>query len=308
MAISRKRVIVTYLIVDLLDIVMNLAVALLTGSMVMLTETIQGVADVVTDMLLVVGFYRSGLPADQSKPFGYGKEAFYWAMVANFVMLVFTAGLSLYLGWERFLNPESVDMIGLTYVTLSISLVANFYSLSLSLRQMLGKRQLKKVLRTVLDTPYALTKTAFVLDLVGFLAALIGLVFLIMYGITGWQRFDGLGAMMVGMILAGLSVVLLFSLKDLIVGKSAGWYLENKIRQKALGIARVEEVLDLKTMYVGPEKLLVNLELHFADNLNTDELEKVIDQVKQELRSAIPIIDHVQVEAETPEPKKRHKK
>lgn len=303
MPISAKRAVVTSFVVDVIDIVMNVVVALITGSVVMLVEAIQGVSDVTTDVLLLVGLRRSQLPADKDMPFGYGKEAFFWTLLAAIVMLIVTAGLTIYFGFRRFLNPEPAAHLGLALGALTVSILVNSYSFSLSLRRILGKRKLIKFPQTFFESPLALTKTTFVLDFIGAVAALIGLISLLFYGLTGDMRYDGLGAVVIGVALALLSLLLILGLKDLIVGSAAPATIIAQIRKVVGETPQVKEILDLKTMQLGPEKILVNLELHFANNLTTDEIEKLIDTIKSELIEHIPLIDHVQIELETPEKK-----
>lgn len=57
--ISAKQSILTSLVVDFFDIVVNLFVAIITGSIVMVAETIHGVADFIAVLFLYIGLKRS---------------------------------------------------------------------------------------------------------------------------------------------------------------------------------------------------------------------------------------------------------
>lgn len=63
-------------------------------------------------------------------------------------------------------------------------------------------------------------------------------------------------------------------------------------------IPEVVAIQDIKAMHIGPEALLINIDIHAKNNLTTDELEKVIDKVKEEIRKDLPSATHVQVELE----------
>src|SRR5262245_27484718 len=104
--ISARRVVTTCFAVDLYDVVLNLVTAILTGSVVVLTEALQGLADLLTSGLLWVGVQRSRRRANRAHRFGYGKELFFWILMAGVSMFVLTAGFSFYFGLRRFLNPE----------------------------------------------------------------------------------------------------------------------------------------------------------------------------------------------------------
>ena len=125
------------------------------------------------------------------------------------------------------------------------------------------------------------TKTTFILDLMGSVASLVGTLALLIYVITGDIRFDGIGAIIIGIVLAVLAFLLLMGIRDLLVGRSASAETEAKIRDAALTVPEVDKVLDLKTLHVGSEKLLVNLEVNMDNDLNTDELEKLMAQIER---------------------------
>src|SRR5918994_4106255 len=143
--ISERRVLVTTFWVDLLDVALNLSVAILTGSVVMLSEFFQGLADLTAAAFLLVGFKRSRKKPDTRHPFGYGKEIYFWTLISAVVMMTFTATASFYVGLIRFLNPEDITHIEFGYGTLLITLVTNCYALSLSSRRLLKNKPLKQL-------------------------------------------------------------------------------------------------------------------------------------------------------------------
>jgi divalent metal cation (Fe/Co/Zn/Cd) transporter len=144
-------------------------------------------------------------------------------------------------------------------------------------------------------------KNALVLDLMGTSAAFFGLIALLLYQFAGEKRFDGIGAMIVGVTTAILAVILVLGLRGLLVGERAAPEIEEKIKEIALSVRKVKDVLDLRTMQVGPGKLLVDIEIHAQDGLTTDELEELTDKIKERLREKVSAIRYVQVELETPE-------
>jgi cation diffusion facilitator family transporter len=286
--------------VDLLDVTVNLVVAVLTGSVVMLAEFFQGLADLTAAAFLLVGHKRSRKRADKRHPFGYGKEVYFWTLISAVVMMTFTATASFYFGLMRFLEPEEISYIGLGYGTLGLTLVTNAYAFSLSSRRLLKNRPLKQLPELFMNSGAVTVKNALVLDLMGTSAAFFGLVSLLLYQFLGEKRFDGVGAMVVGVTTAVLAFVLILGLRGLLVGERAAPEIEEKIKEVALSIREVEEVLDLRTMQIGPDRLLVNIELHIEDGLKTEELEELIDKIKERIEEKVSSIRYVQVELETP--------
>jgi len=303
-SVTTKKVLLTSLFVDAIDVTTNVTVAIFTGSVVMLAEAMEGLADMASVSMLLVGFKRSQKRSNKQHPFGYGKEQYFWALLSTFLILGVTSTLSFFFGLQAFLHPEPIRYVGAAYVILTIAICSNGYALQLSLRKLDAQRSWRRFPKTFMESSAVTLKTAIVLDAMGTLAALFGLIALVIYGITGNGRFDGIGAMSIGVILLALALLLIFSTKELVTGRSAPEEMELKIHDAAMKIPEVQRVLDLRTMMLGPDKVLANIEIHLQDDLTTDEIEKIIDKIKRRVRRDVPIEVHVNVEPETP-PRKR---
>ncbi|MFI5240972.1 MAG: cation transporter, partial [Microgenomates group bacterium] len=126
--ITAKRAVLTSFYVDLLDIVLNLTVSAITGSVVMFAELFQGLADLISSGLLWIGLKRSK------------KEIYFWTILSALIMLVVASSMSFYFGLKRFLHPEEVKNILLAYTALSIAIISNGYAFLISLRRILGSK------------------------------------------------------------------------------------------------------------------------------------------------------------------------
>jgi len=299
-AVSEQRVLITTFLVDLLDVVINLVVAIMTGSVVLLAEFFQGLADLTAAGLLLIGHKRSKKRADKRHPFGYGKEVYFWTLISAVVMMTFTATASFYFGLMRFLDPEEIDRLWLGYLTLGITLATNLYAFTLSSSRLKKSKSFMQLPKLFHGSDDVTVKNALVLDLMGTTAAVSGLISLLLYQFAGEKRFDGIGAMFIGISTCVLAVVLVTSLRGLLVGERAAPEVEEKITKAALDIHEVKDVLDLRTMQIGLDKLLVNIEVHIEDGLSTDEIEKLTDKIKERLLEKVPSVKYVQVELETP--------
>jgi cation diffusion facilitator family transporter len=266
----------------------------------MLTQVLEGAADLISSGFLLIGFYRSKHKEDKTHPFGYGREIYFWSLLSALVMFGLTSTLSFYLGWQRFFHPQPLHDINFALIILIITFFTNGYAFSLSFSRLLKKRPLRHILRIFYRSSLVETKTTFILDLMGTCASFIGTIALAIYVFTGDLRFDGLGAMIIGIVLAIFSFFLVLGIRDLMIGKSASGETELKIKNAALEIGEVEEILDIKTLHVGSEKLLVNLYVHMRSRLGTRELEKLMDKIEDRVREEIPSAKYVQVELDTP--------
>jgi divalent metal cation (Fe/Co/Zn/Cd) transporter len=50
-------------------------------------------------------------------------------------------------------------------------------------------------------------------------------------------------------------------------------------------------------MHLGPDDILVNIDVEFADGLSTDELEAAIDRIESRVKEAVPSVTKIYIEA-----------
>lgn len=296
MNISAKRVVWTSFLVDLSDIILSLVVTLLSGSVVMFSRVLQGMVDLSASTFLVLGVRLSRRPPDKDHPFGHGREMYFWALISSLLMLFITATASFYLGWQRFLTPEPIRHLPWTFLSLGVTFITNGYAFSLSYKRLLRNYPARALVPIFFKSSLIETKTTFILDLMGTLASALGLLALGIFELTGNLRFDGLGAVAIGVMLAVFSFLLILGVKDLLVGRRAAPELEEEINLAATEVNGIERVIGVKTVYIGPESLLVVLDVAVAKDLNTSQIEKIIDEVKISIKKKVPRVSEIQVE------------
>ena len=299
--VSAEKAVVVSFIVDVSDVIINLIVAIMSGSVVMISQAMQGFADLVSSGLLILGVKRAKLPSDKIHPYGHGRELYFWTFLSTLFTFTITALVSFYLGFKRFMDPQEIQNLSLAYAVLIFSVFTNGYAMSLSLKRLLRKKPIDKIWSVFTHGALIETKASLVLDSTGVLASLFGIITLILYQFTGNARYDGLGAMLIAVILGILDIYLIKRAKDLLVGRSASSESENKIIIAVKSFQEVEAILDLRTLHIGPEKLMINIEVNLVDNLNTDKIEKLIDQIEEKIKVKVPTAANIQIELETPE-------
>lgn len=297
---SVSRVVITSFLVDFLDVLSSFIVTILSGSVVMLAQVLEGLADLAASGFLLIGLIRSRRPSNRKHPFGYGLELYFWTMLAALVILGVTSTLSIYFGWRRLFNPTPITHLYLAFAILILTCFTNGYALSLSIKRLLNGRSILRVGEIFARSSKIETKTTFVLDLTGTLASVFGLLALVFYKKTGDLVFDGLGAIAIGGLLAVFGAVLVITVRELMIGQSASEEVEGRIRKATMIQPEVKNVLDLKTLHIGPEKLLVNAEVNLNSNLTTKEIEQIVDRIKEDIKKEVPQVKHIQVEIETP--------
>lgn len=267
----------------------------------MFTQALEGFTDLVSSGVLVIGLRRSLRKEDRMHPFGYGREIYFWTLISALVMLGSSAVLSIYFGYQRFTHPHAIEDLPVALAVLFITIFTNGYAFMLSYRRLVKHRSFRNLIHIFYLSSLIEIKTTFILDLMGTCASILGVIALGLYVITGDSRYDGLGAMIIGAVLIFFGIMLIEGIRDLLVGRSAPAYIEAKIKEGALKVPEVDEVLGIKTVHMGSERLLVDLDVHMKSNLETRELEVLMDEVKAEVRKVVPTVKYIQVELETRE-------
>lgn len=298
-SISSQRVVITSFLVDVSDVVLNIIVALLSGSVVMLVEGLQGFVDLVTSGFLLIGLRSSQRRSNKWHRFGYGREVYFWTLMSSIIMLTLTATASIAFGVQRILNPAPIFHIPMTLGLLIIGITSNGYAFSLSYKRLRAPHPRQRFLKTFFLSDRIETKATLILDLMGMLSAVFGLLAISFYAITGDSRFDGIGAILIGGLIAILSVILMAEVKDLLVGRSADPHTEQRIKRITRSFPRVIGVMDLRTMYIGSDSILVNMEINVRKNLDTRAIEELTDRIKARIQRQIPTIKHIQIEIES---------
>lgn len=216
-------------------------------------------------------------------------------------MFIGTGGLSFYFGWQQFTNPQPIENIGLAFAMLTIGITANAYALSLSVHRLKYLYKGFSWWHQLRHSSAAETKATFLIDVLGTSSAIFGFLALVVFVLTNNPQFDGLGSMVIGLSMMGMSMLLLRDVRDFIVGRAVEPHIAERIIGAAQSVKGVQDILDLRTMYLGSSSILVILEVHLHDGLETNEIEAITDNVKEVVQENIPEVHHIQVEIETPD-------
>jgi cation diffusion facilitator family transporter len=288
----------------------NLAIAaakavagVLSGSAAVLSEAVHSLADTLTEILLFIALRRGSRPADPEHPFGHGKSAYLWALLAAAGTLVLGAGFAIYRGMRTI--AEGSDESGhflVAYVVLGVSFALEGVSLLRAVRQLrLGAaRYTVTVLRFLRRTPDTTVKAVTLEDsaaLVGLVLAALGLG---LTQLTGSSVPDGVASILIGVLLAVVAILLISTNVSLIVGQAPGPRLQSGIRAELEALPDVTEVLEVMAMYLGPDSLLVAARIHFAE-ASVAGLAASADEAERRLRARFPVITHVFLDP-TPRP------
>ncbi len=286
----------------LIALAANVAIALVkafagvvSGSAAMLAEAAHSVADTTNQGLLLTSIKLGEREADREHPFGYGKERFFWSFLAAVLIFVAGAVFSIGQGVLELIRPQNESSYALVYGTLAFAFLAEGASLVRAVRQTRGEAREagKGWLEYVRESTEPTAKTVVGEDLVAVAGLVIAAIGVGLHQATGNSAWDAAAAIAVGLMLVYVAFVLGRNFKELLIGAAAQPEDVERIRQIVQAEPGIDEVLDLRTMYVGPRSLLVAVRADLADHVDADDVEQIANDVDQRLREAVPDVSEV---------------
>jgi cation diffusion facilitator family transporter len=274
--------------------VIKLAAGLLTGSSAMLAEAAHSAADTLNQAFLLTSVHRGKRPADPSHPFGYGQERYFWSLLAAFGIFVAGGGFSIFEGILALGHEGSGDLL-IAYIALALAGVAEGISFIRAYSQMRGeaRRDRTGLVEHVQRSPDTTVKAAFFEDS----AAMIGLVLaaagLALRQLTGSGVWDAAASMAIGALLIVVAVKLGLDSRELLIGRAAEPEEQQIIREVIEKAPGVDALIELLTMHLGPDHLLVAARVDFSGDINADEAEDLATKIDRRLAEQLSVTPHV---------------
>ena len=263
---------------------------LVSGSSSMLAESVHSLADTGNQGLLLLGGRKSRKLADASHPFGYGRERYVYAFVVSIILFSIGGVFSIYEGVEKIqhANDHALENPIVPLVILLVAIGLESFSLRTAIREsnhVRGKQGWISFIRHAKapELPVVLLEDVAALTGLVFAFAGVGLTTITHNGI-----FDAIGTLAIGVLLVAVAIILGIETKSLLVGEGANVGDTDKIRNAINAHPDVEALIHMKTLYLGPDELLVAAKLAFAKSKKLSDVAESIDAVEAAIRTAVP--------------------
>ena len=298
MASSRKLVIYAALAGNALIAIMKFIAASITGSSVMFSEGIHSVVDTGNQMLLLYGLKQAKKPADARFPFGHGKEIYFWSFIVAIMIFAVGAGISIYEGIHRLLNPAPLENFLVIYIVLSLAMVfegAAWFFAFREFKRAKGKWGYIEAVQRGKDPSLFVVLFE---DSAAMLGLMVALLATILTQLTGNLYLDGIASIVIGLILAGTALWLAIETKGLLIGESANIHVVNGIKKITKAYDKIEHVNEVLTMHMGPEFILVNISVEFKDAATATEIEDTVSQLDAAIKNEYENVKRIFIEGE----------
>ncbi len=298
MASGSKLVIIAALIGNSLISVTKFVAASITGSSAMLSEGIHSLVDSGNQVLLLYGMKRAAKPPDEDFPFGHGKEIYFWSFIVAILIFALGGGISIYEGIQHIQHPEPISNPMINYIVLGLAMVFEGVAWYFAFREFSRSKGRWGFLEAI---QRAKNPTIFVVlfeDSAAMLGLMVAFAGVWMSQATGILIFDGIASVIIGLILIGTSIWLAYETKSLLIGESANTAVIRGIRDSLRGRPHVEHVNEVLTMHMGPDFILANISVDFADKISAEEVEADIAAIDRAIKQKFPEVKRVFIEAE----------
>jgi cation diffusion facilitator family transporter len=261
----------------------------ISGSASMLAEAIHSCADSSNQLLLLLGGKKAKRAADREHPFGYGRERYVYAFIVAIILFSIGGLFSLYEGINKLQHPHEVTNVWIPIIVLVIAIVLESFSLRTAIQESNKVREPGQSWVSFVRHSKAPELPVVLLEDI---AALLGLVLALfsvgLTAITGDPLWDAIGTLCIGVLLILVAIVLGIETKSLLVGEGANVNDHDAIIAAIEAGDEVEKLIHMKTLYLGPDEMLVAAKVALSSDKLIRNAASDIDQIEIRIRAAVP--------------------
>jgi len=259
-----------------------------SGSGSMLAEAIHSLADSGNQVLLLIGGSKAKREATQNHPFGYGRQRYIYAFMVSIVLFSIGGLFSVYEGIQKLQHPHELELFWLPLVILGVSIVLESFSLRTALREVAhdrGQLSLIEYIRHAKAPELPVVVLEDIAALVGLVLAFLGVG---LTAVTGNPMWDAVGTLAIGALLVAVAVILGAETSSLLIGEGATREDYAAILQQLNETPGVIQVVHSKTLYLGPDELMLAAKIAVAPSISAQEVAGIIDLAESRVRAAVP--------------------
>ncbi|MFI1731925.1 cation diffusion facilitator family transporter [Streptomyces acidicola] len=274
----------------------NLAIAVskfvafaFSGSSSMLAEGVHSLADSGNQALLLVGGKKAQREATPQHPFGYGRERYIYAFLVSIILFSVGGMFALYEGYQKILHPHELDNWYWPVGVLVFAIIAESLSFRTAIKEsntLRGNKSWKDFIRHAKAPELPVVLLEDLGALVGLILALGGVGLALLTGDGVW---DGIGTLLIGILLILIAVVLALETKSLLLGEAAGAEEVAKIEKALVDGDTVTGIIHMRTLHLGPEELLVAAKVAVQHDDTAAEVATAINAAEARVRESVPI-------------------
>ncbi|MBI5000511.1 MAG: cation transporter [Euryarchaeota archaeon] len=309
MTITSTKVVKIALACNLCIMAVKGIAAWLSGSSALFSETLHSLADSINSVLLLVGIQAAARPPDGKHPFGYSRAIYFWSLIGAVLMFGVIASASLFRGLEQIIHGGEIEYVELAIACTALSTafegVAVYYAIKgIHASKSSVTRHKKGILNAYRGSGDPTIKMVLIEDCLSLSGVIIALVGLVGVSVLGMHRIDGFAGLIIGFMIGVFALYLIDENRKRLLGESASIEMEEAIRRYALSDPDIVNVLSLKTIQVGANKVLVYLVIELEPKLLIEDVREITRSIEKRIVDGIPEVIDCFIEMDTPTPDK----
>jgi cation diffusion facilitator family transporter len=281
---------------DLAIAVTKFIAAVMTRSSAMLSEGIHSLIDSINELLLLLGLHKSKQPADKERPFGYGKELYFWSFIVSMLIFILGGGASLYEGINRLLHPQPISNVWWSYSVLIVAFIFNLLSSITAYKAFNKQRGDESFWRSFTKSKDPSTFVVLFEDLSGISGIVVAFIGVWLGSHFNNKYADGMASILIGFILIAFSGFLLRESRSLLMGET----ISKETLADIIALTQSDEAVTKVTrdfsMYMAPEEVLLQLMVVFKKDLSTAQILSSIKRIKRSINEKYPRIKQIFIE------------
>ncbi|MHA4895930.1 cation diffusion facilitator family transporter [Pedobacter sp. PWIIR3] len=295
---ASKKSIYSALIANLLIAITKFIAGALSSSAAMISEGIHSLVDTVNQLLLLFGIHQSKKPADAARPFGYGKELYFWSFIVSILIFGLGGGLSIYQGITHIIHPDELRDPTWNYVVLGLSVIFEGSSLYIAWKEFNETRQGDSWWRSIIQSKNPASFLVLFEDGGAVLGLIIVAICLFIGHHFNLPYMDGLASLLVGLLLVAISMILARESRSLLMGEGIATETQQKIISLAQHDETVIQARHILSTYQSPEEVVLMLIIAFKDDLDTEDINKAIIRIRRSIKAAFPLVSFIIIQPE----------
>ena len=221
------------------------------------------------------------------------------------VLFALGAGVAIYEGVEKILNPHPLRDVFWVYAVLLVAIALEGYSMLKAVREFNVRRKpsglgFVAALRASKDPSLFAIVLEDAAALAGLATALIGTLFA---DLGGYDSADGLASILIGCVLGYVAFFMSREIRSLIVGEAASGTVQRGLREivaQELGPDKpIRTINEIRTMHLGPQDVLVTASVDFEDWVSARTVEDVTARLQAAIKSRYPEVQHLFIEVQS---------
>ncbi|WP_294184401.1 cation diffusion facilitator family transporter [uncultured Sphingobacterium sp.] len=295
---NNKKSIYSALVANLLIALTKFLAGSFTNSSSMISEGIHSTVDTMNQILILYGLKRSKKEPDQSHPFGYGKELYFWSFVVSILIFGLGGALSIYQGIIHIRNPEPMKDPFWNYVVLILSLIFEGTSFIIAMKEFNKTRNGMGWWKAMIKSKDPSSFLVLFEDGAAVAGLITVMILMALSHALQIPELDGLASIIVGLLLVFVSFILARESRSLLMGEGIASKTRNEIASLVEQDVCVIKTKNILSTYQSPEDVILMLIIDFKDHLDTEDITEAINRIRTTIKNDFKFIHYVIIQPE----------